>query len=95
MNWKLDEAQEKLPEVIDALAELTGGIASEPQLIFNQDKLVAAIIEPKLFQDFLAWHQQQKASSLANAFAELRQICTEDNYILETPPRCSDRQTPR
>ncbi|MEA5571308.1 prevent-host-death protein [Calothrix sp. UHCC 0171] len=87
MNWKLDEAQQKLPEVIDA-------IASEPQLIFEQDKLVAAIIEPKLFQDFLVWHQQQKASSLANAFAELRQICTEDNYILETPPRCSDRHIP-
>ncbi|MDF5712230.1 MAG: hypothetical protein PUP90_32280 [Nostoc sp. S4] len=32
MNWKLDEAQEKLLEVIDA-------ITSEPQLIFKQDKL--------------------------------------------------------
>ncbi|BAY29829.1 prevent-host-death family protein [Nostoc carneum NIES-2107] len=65
MNWKLDEAQQKLPEVIDA-------IASEPQLIFKQDKLVAAIVEPKLFQEFLAWHQQQKVSPLADAFAELR-----------------------
>ncbi|BAZ51985.1 prevent-host-death family protein [Nostoc sp. NIES-4103] len=87
MNWKLDEAQQKLPEVIEA-------IASEPQLIFKQDKLVAAIIEPKLFQDFLAWHQQQKASSLADAFAELRQLCAEENYILETPARSSDRHMP-
>lgn len=82
MNWKLDEAQEKLLEVIDA-------ITSEPQLIFKQDKLVAAIVEPKLFQDFMAWYQQQKASSLADAFAELRQLCAEENYILETPERCS------
>ncbi|OYD99435.1 prevent-host-death protein [Nostoc sp. 'Peltigera membranacea cyanobiont' 213] len=87
MNWKLDEAQQKLPEVIDA-------IASEPQLIFNQDKLVAAIVEPKLFQAFLAWHQQQKVSSFADAFAELRQICAEENYILETPARYSDRYIP-
>ncbi|MEH2194860.1 MAG: hypothetical protein V7K98_19750 [Nostoc sp.] len=63
----------------------------EPQLIFKQDKLVAAIVEPKLFQAFLAWHQQQKVSSFADAFAELRQICAEENYILETPARCSDR----
>ncbi len=58
MNWKLDEAQQKLPLVIDVLAELTGGIASEPQLIFKQDELVAAIVEPKLFQEFLVWYQQ-------------------------------------
>ncbi|BAY26582.1 prevent-host-death family protein [Calothrix sp. NIES-2100] len=87
MNWKLDEAQQKLPEVIDA-------IALEPQLIFKQDKLVAAIVEPKLFQEFLAWHQQQKASSLADAFTELRQLCAEENYILETPARSSDRPIP-
>ncbi|MGI2905081.1 prevent-host-death protein [Tolypothrix sp. VBCCA 56010] len=87
MNWKLDEAQQKLPEVIDA-------ITSEPQLIFKQDKLVAAIIEPKLFQDFLTWHQQQKVSSLADAFVELRQICAEENYILETPARYSDNSIP-
>lgn len=42
MNWKLDEAQQKLPEVIDA-------IASEPQLIFKQDKLVAAISITRLW----------------------------------------------
>jgi hypothetical protein len=87
MKWKLDEAQQKLPEVIDA-------IALEPQLIFKQDKLVAAIVEPKLFQEFLAWHEQQKVSSLADAFAELRQLCTEENYILETPTRSSDRPIP-
>ncbi len=78
MDWKLNEAQQKLPEVIDAMA-------NEPQLIFDRDKLVAVLVEPKLFQEFLAWHQQQKTSSLANAFTELRQICAEENYILEIP----------
>ncbi|MDZ7963305.1 MAG: prevent-host-death protein [Aulosira sp. DedQUE10] len=87
MKWKLDEAQQKLREVIDA-------IALEPQLIFRQDKLVAAIVEPKLFQEFLVWHEQQKVSSLTDAFAELRQLCTEENYILETPARSSDRPIP-
>jgi hypothetical protein len=84
MDWKLDEAQQKLPEVIEA-------ISSEPQLIFDRDKLVAAILEPKLFQEFLAWHQQRKTSSLADAFIELRQLCTEENYTLNTAPQRRDR----
>jgi hypothetical protein len=95
MNWKLDEAQQKLPLVIDAIAQaLTCQFASEPQLIFKQDKLVAAIVEPKLFQEFLAWHQQRKTSSLADAFTELRQLCTEENYILDTPARQGERHNP-
>ncbi|MCL1472952.1 prevent-host-death protein [Argonema antarcticum] len=86
MNWKLDEAQQKLRELIDA-------IANEPQLIFEQDKLVAVIVEPTVFEEFLAWHQQQKPDSIADAFVELRQLCAEEDYILETPTRC-DRDNP-
>jgi hypothetical protein len=87
MNWKLDEAQQKLSLVIDA-------IASEPQLIFKQDELVAAVVEPKLFQEFLVWYQQRKTPSLADAFTELRQICTEEDYILDTPTRQGERHNP-
>ncbi|NJR16122.1 MAG: prevent-host-death protein [Calothrix sp. CSU_2_0] len=94
MNWKLDEAQKKLSLVIDALAKLTEGIASEPQLIFKQDELVAAIVEPKLFQEFLVWYQQQKTPSLADAFTELRQLCVEEDYILDTPARQGERHNP-
>jgi hypothetical protein len=88
MNWKFEEAQKKLPELINATA-------NEPQLIFDQDKLVAAIVEPKLFQQFLTWRQQQQLSSLDNAFAELRQICLEEDYILEISTRSNrDSQQP-
>jgi hypothetical protein len=62
-----------------------------PQLIFKQDKLVAAIVEPKLFQEFLAWHQQRKTSSLADAFTELRQLYVEENYILDISTRRDER----
>jgi hypothetical protein len=87
MNWKLDEAQQKLSLVIDA-------IASEPQLIFKQDELVAAVVEPKLFQEFLVWYQQRKSPSLSDAFTELRQICAEEDYILDTPTRQGERHNP-
>jgi hypothetical protein len=39
----------------------------------------------------MAWHQQQKTSSLADAFRELRQLCVEENYVLDIPARQGDR----
>jgi hypothetical protein len=66
---------------------------SEPQLIYNHDKLVAAVVEAELFQDFLAWQQQQRKPSLADAFSQSRQLCAEENYTLEIPLR-EDRFNP-
>jgi hypothetical protein len=86
MNWKIEEAQQKLSELIKAAV-------SEPQLIYNQDKLVAAIVEAELFQDFLAWQQQQRQPFLAASFTQLRQLCAEENYTLEIPSR-EDRLNP-
>lgn len=39
MNWKLTEAEQRLTELIDAAIK-------EPQLIYSQDDLIAAIVEP-------------------------------------------------
>jgi len=65
----------------------------EPQLIYNQDRLVAAVVEPELFQEFLEWKHQHHKLSLADSFAELHQICVEEDYTLEVPPR-QDRFNP-
>jgi hypothetical protein len=86
MNWKIEEAQQKLSELINAAV-------TEPQLIYNQEKLLVAVVEAELFQDFLAWQQQQRQSSLAASFIQLRQLCEEENYALEIPPR-EDRFNP-
>jgi hypothetical protein len=86
MNWKIEEAQQKFSELMSAAV-------SEPQLIYNDDKLVAAVVEAELFEDFLAWQQQQRKPSLADAFSQLRQLCAEENYTLEIPPR-EDRFNP-
>lgn len=42
------QAQHKFPELISATR-------IEPQLIYDQDKLVAAVIEVKTFQEFLSF----------------------------------------
>ncbi len=85
MNWKIEEAQQKFSELMSAAV-------SKPQLIYNQEKLVAAVVEAE-FQDFLAWQQQQRQPSLAEVFSQLRQLCAEENYTLEIAPR-EDRLNP-
>jgi 2-succinyl-5-enolpyruvyl-6-hydroxy-3-cyclohexene-1-carboxylate synthase len=86
MNWKIEQAQQKFPELINAAVV-------EPQLIYNQDKLVAAVVEAQTFKEFLAWQQQNRQPALADAFAQLRQLCAAENYTLEVPPR-TDRLNP-
>jgi len=85
MSWKIEEAKQKFSELIDAVIE-------EPQLIYDQNHLVAAVVKADVFQEFLVWQQRQK-SSLATAFTELHEICVEENYQLEIPPR-GDRLNP-
>lgn len=87
MKWTFEEAQDKLSLIIDATNQ-------EPQLIYTQEQLVAAIVDPQLFQEFLNWQQQFAAKpSLTKAFAELRQLCAQEDYSLEIPTR-SDRDNP-
>ena len=85
MNWIIAEAQQKFDELVHAAEQ-------EPQLIYQQNQLVVAVVEAELFQEFLAWRKEQK-KSLISAFQELRQIMAEENYDLEVPIR-QDRDNP-
>lgn len=85
-SWKIDQAQEQFSEVVQAAS-------CEPQLIYNRDQLVAAVIEGKLFQEFLMWQKHKKQGTIADAFTNLRQIMSEENYSLEIPIR-QDRANP-
>ncbi|PZV11681.1 MAG: prevent-host-death protein [Leptolyngbya sp.] len=80
MPWKLEDAEQKFADLIHAVVE-------EPQLIYDQNQLVAAVIKADIFQEFLVWQQQSQQPSLGSAFAELRELCLEEKYLLETPPR--------
>lgn len=80
MVWTIEEAQQKLTELINAAS-------SEPQLIYNQEQAVVAIVEAELFQEFLNWHEQRQKPPLTDAFTQLRQICDQENYDLEIDER--------
>lgn len=43
MDWRIAQAKQKFSELI-------GAVRQEPQLIYNRDQLVAAVIEAKMFQ---------------------------------------------
>ena len=46
MIWKIEEAQQQFPEIIDASG-------ATPQLIYERDRQVVAVIRADLFQEFL------------------------------------------
>ena len=86
MIWKIEETQQQFPEIIDASG-------ATPQLIYERDRQVVAVIRAGLFQEFLTWQQKQQSISLVEALEELHQICLEENYTFEISQR-SDRANP-
>lgn len=85
-TWDKEKAQQNFLKLLEAATH-------NPQLITDQEKVVAVIVEAEIFQKFLDWNKQQKSSSLAEALIELQQICAEENYTLEIPERV-DRSNP-
>ena len=86
MNWKIADAKQRFSEVVRRSAD-------EPQLIYNRDRLVAVIVPPQAFRGYEEWRQEREQRTVAEAFAELRAICAEEEYELELPER-SDRSNP-
>jgi prevent-host-death family protein len=85
MTWKIAQAKQNLSQVIRAAA-------TEPQQIFNRNRLVAAVISGETLAHFEAWRRErQLCMPLAEAFAELRALCTEDDYEF---PESSRRDRP-
>ena len=86
MDWRIAQAKQRFSEMINAATK-------EPQLIYNRERLVAAVIEAEMFQEFLAWRDHKEKTSLADAFRELHQLMAEEDYTLEIPSR-KDRPNP-
>lgn len=80
MNWRVAEAKQRFSEVVRAAGE-------EPQWIYSRGRLVAALVAADDLRQFLAWREQKENTSIADAFFELRRICAEEGYELETPER--------
>lgn len=75
MKWKVAQAKQQFSDVVKQSA-------SEPQLIYNRDRLVAAVVEPETFLAFQQWQQASAGATLADAFRNLRAIALEQRYRL-------------
>jgi prevent-host-death family protein len=85
MNWNVAQAKQHLSEMIREAAR-------EPQLIFNRNRPVAAVIAADELAGYRAWKEQQaKPQTLFDAFAELRRLADVD----PDPIPDSDRSTMR
>jgi len=81
MNWNVAQAKQHLSEVIREAAH-------EPQLIYNRNRPVAAVIAAEDLADYRAWKEHQaKPQTLFDAFAELRRLAAGAPDPLPEPDR--------
>jgi prevent-host-death family protein len=73
MPWNIAQAKQHFSEVVKRADK-------EPQLIYNRDRAVAALINARDFEAFEAWRRERAAPrSLADEFAELRALAAGDD----------------
>ena len=84
-SWGIAEAKQGFSEVVRAAEE-------EPQMIFNRDRRVAAVIGGEALTSFLGWREKQ-GRSIAELFGEVRELAEGEGFELEVPKR-RDRPDP-
>jgi len=65
-------------------------------MIYNRDRLVAAVVGGSALAELLEWRERRAGESVASAFAGLRALAAdagEPSWELEVPPR-RDRPSP-
>lgn len=86
MHWEFRQAEQQFANLLESATQ-------EPQPIYYHERLLAFVVDGELFQEFLTWHGQRQQSSVADAFAQLREVCSDDNVLEDLPPR-QDRSNP-
>ena len=81
-EWKISEAKARLSEVVSNCVE-------EPQLLYNRQKPVAALVDIQEYEAFLAYKKSQQKPTMAEMLAELREINKIEPEMDELPPRTS------
>jgi prevent-host-death family protein len=83
MHWNIAQAKQRFSEVVKQAAET-------PQLIYNRNQPVAAVVSAEDFAAFEEWRKAQASPrSLADEFAELRKLMLAAGFDngLDLPPR--------
>src|SRR5690349_13110300 len=94
LSIKMDTSGAKRPRWTIARAKqqfsaLLRAARRSPQAVYNRDRLVAVVLDADAFKDISEARQKATRRSLGEAFAELRAICAQDDYVLEAPERAT------
>jgi prevent-host-death family protein len=84
MNWNIAQAKQHFSDVVKQAA-------TEPQIIYNRNTPVAVMIAAEDLAEYKTWKEQQRPQTLADSFAELRQLMIDAGFVdgLELPSRSS------
>lgn len=85
MKWQIGQAKQEFSRLVRASM-------GEPQLVYNRERMVAAVVDGEEYEAFRKW-KDERSRPLLDAFQTLQRICSEEEYVLEVPQR-SDRITP-
>lgn len=79
-NWKISEAKARLSELVHACEE-------RPQVLYNRDKPVAAMIGIEHYESFQRMQAKAEQPSMSALLAELATINAEEGDFGEAPRR--------
>jgi hypothetical protein len=60
---------------------------TEPQIIRNRETVVAVVIDPNHYKEYMSLKESRKYATQRTACKELRDICAEESYELSVPMR--------
>ena len=83
--WRIGEAKQRFSEVVRRSG-------SEPQKIYNRDRLVAAVVSPELLEEVESLRAERSSRTLGEAFSEIRELCSDEGYELDVGDR-RDRES--
>ena len=79
-DWQTGEAKQQFYEVL-------WRSETEPQQIFRNNRMVAAVISATTFEKFELWRKSTQRRTLGDAFDEVRELCVRHDYELDTGER--------
>jgi len=81
MNWNIAQAKQHFSDVVKLAA-------TEPQIIYNRNTPVAALITAEELAEYQAWKAAQPGKpSLVEVFAQMRALAKDDPDPLPDPQR--------
>lgn len=81
MEWKIAQAKQRF-------SYLVRSASTEPQLIYNRDHLVAAVVAPEDLRELEEYREQaRRRPTLVEVTDPVRRACTEEDYELELTTR--------